>query len=57
MKHPFKSREPTIGINRDFRARRQFVATNCFLLLETRRNRRCNHSVLDTIFQPLKYQL
>lgn len=57
MKHPFESREPTIIINRDFRARRQFVATNCFLLLETRRNRRCNHSVLNTIFQPLKYPL
>jgi hypothetical protein len=57
MKHHFKSREPTVIINRDFRARRQFVATNCFLLLETRRNRRCNHSVLDTIFQLLKYQL
>ena len=26
MKHPFKSREPTVIINRDFRARRQFVA-------------------------------
>ncbi len=37
MKHYFKSREPTININRSFRARRQFVATNCFLLLETRR--------------------
>ncbi len=57
MKHHLKSRKPTISINCDFRARRQFVATNCFLLLETRRNRRCNHSVLDTIFQSLKYQL